>query len=132
MNDDMFDARTYGLLAEFDSLGFLPTTLTLDPEKTANEWKASLIAIIEEMYNHIDVLNSKVKYLKGRVDFIAEQNAELRRRIEAKERATAKNIADWIAFRAFHGGYAESVQNILSELSDLIKRNYGVEAKNDD
>lgn len=35
MNDDMFDARTYGLLAEFDSLGFLPTTLTLDPEKTA-------------------------------------------------------------------------------------------------
>ena len=30
MNDDMFDARTYGLLAEFDSLGFLPTTLTPD------------------------------------------------------------------------------------------------------
>lgn len=30
MNDDMFDARTYGLLAEFDSLGFLPTTLIID------------------------------------------------------------------------------------------------------
>lgn len=48
------------------------------------------------------------------------------------ERETAKNIAGWIAFRAFHGGYAESVQNVLSELSDLIKRNYGVEVKNDD
>lgn len=48
------------------------------------------------------------------------------------ERRTSKNIAEWIAFRAFHGGYAESVQNVLSELSDLIKRNYGVEAKNDD
>ena len=131
MNDDMFDARTYGLLAEFDSLGFLPTTLTLDPEKTANEWKASLIAVIEEMYNHIDVLNSKVKYLKGRIDFIGEQNAELRHRIEATEKATAKIIAKWIAFRAFHGGYAEPVQNVLSELSDVIKRYYGVEVEND-
>lgn len=89
MNDDMFDARTYGLLAEFDSLGFLPTTLTLDPEKTANEWKVSLIAVIEEMYNHINVLNSKVKYLKRRIDFIEEQDAELRHRIEATEKATA-------------------------------------------
>lgn len=44
-------------------------------------------------------------------------------------RETAKNIAEWIAFRAFHGGYAEPIQNILSELSDLIKRNYGVEVK---
>lgn len=132
MNDDAFDARTYGLLAEFDSLGFLPTTLTPDPEKTAKEWKASLIAVIEEMYNHIDVLNSKVKYLKRRIDFIGEQNAELRHRIEATEKATAKSIADWIAFRAFHGGYAEPVQNVLSELSDLIKRNYGVEVENDD
>ena len=25
MNDDIFDARTYGLLAEFDSLGFIPS-----------------------------------------------------------------------------------------------------------
>lgn len=46
-------------------------------------------------------------------------------------RETAKNIAGWIAFRAFHGGYAEPVQNVLSELSDLIKRNYGVEVEND-
>ena len=47
-------------------------------------------------------------------------------------RETAKNIAGWIAFRAFHGGYGEPVQNVLSELSDLIKRNYGVEVGNDD
>lgn len=48
------------------------------------------------------------------------------------ERRTAKNIAGWIAFRAFHGGYAEPVQNVLSELSDLIKRNYGVEVKDNE
>lgn len=44
-------------------------------------------------------------------------------------RETAKRISDWIAFRAYHGGYAEPVQNVLSELSDLIKRNYGVEVE---
>lgn len=47
------------------------------------------------------------------------------------ERKTAKIIAKWIAFRAFHGGYAEPVQNVLSELSDVIKRYYGVEVEND-
>ena len=44
------------------------------------------------------------------------KNAGLRHRIEATEKATAKNIADWIAFRAFHGGYVEPVQNVLSEM----------------
>lgn len=119
-------------LIMFDEMGFMPTLLLPDPEKATAGWKANLVAAIEEMYNHIDVLNSKVKYLKRRIDFVGEQNAELRHRIEATEKATAKSIADWIAFRAFHGGYAEPVQNVLSELSDLIKRNYGVEAKNDD
>ena len=47
------------------------------------------------------------------------------------EQQTARSIADWIAFRAFHGGYGEPVQNVLSELSALIKRNYGVEVEND-
>lgn len=51
------------------------------------------------------------------------------RKIGTIERRTAKNIADWIAFRSLHGGYGEPVQNVLSELSDLIKRNYGVEVK---
>lgn len=53
------------------------------------------------------------------------------RKIDTIERLTAKSIADWIAFRAFHGGYTEPVQNVLSELSDLIKRNYGTEVGND-
>lgn len=48
------------------------------------------------------------------------------------EQQTARSIAKWIAFRAFHGGYAEPVQNVLSELSDLIKRNYGVEVKDNE
>lgn len=113
------------MLIAFDEMGFIPTTLLPDPEKATAEWKASLIAAIKEMDNHIAVLNGKVKYLKERVELLAKQNAELKRTNEATEKATAKNIADWIAFRAFHGGYP--VQNILYELSDLIKRNYRVE-----
>ena len=54
------------------------------------------------------------------------------RKIDTIERLTAKRISEWITFRSFHGGYAEPVQNVLSELSDLIKRNYGVEVKSDD
>ena len=69
---------------------------------------------------------------KAEIDRLKAEIADLKRKIEAVEKATAKGIADWIAFRAFHGGYAEPVQNVLSELSDLIKRNYGVEVKNDD
>lgn len=119
------------ILIAFDDMGFIPTLLLPAPEKARAEWKANLIAAITEMDNHIDVLNSKVKYLKRRIDFIKEQNDDLERKIEAKEKATAKNIADWIAFRSFHGGYAEPVQNVLSELSDLIKRNYSVEEVKD-
>ena len=54
------------------------------------------------------------------------------RRHDIIERETARSIAKWIAFRAFNGGYAEPVQNVLSKLSDLIKKNYGVEVGNDD
>lgn len=67
--------------------------------------------------------------LRRECERLQAKNAELKRTNEATEKATAKNIADWIAFRAFHGGYP--VQNILSELSDLIKRNYRVEEVKD-
>lgn len=67
MNDDMFDARTYGLLAEFDSLGFTPTTLTLDPEKTAKGWKENLVAVITELYKMNDCLNKRVVELEQEV-----------------------------------------------------------------
>lgn len=123
------DDRIDNILVTFDEMDFMPTTLLPDPEKARAEWKANLIAAITEMDNHIDVLNNKVKYLKRRIDFIKEQNDNLERKIEAKEKATAKNIADWIAFRAFRCGYPD--QNVLSELSDLIKRNYSVEEVKD-
>lgn len=67
--------------------------------------------------------------LRRKCERLQAKNAELRHRIEATVKATAKDIADWIAFRAFHGGYP--VQNILYELSDLIKRNYRVEEVKD-
>lgn len=67
IDDDAFDARTYGLLSAFDSLGFVPTTLTPDPEKTAKEWKENLIAVITELYKMNDCLNKRVMELEQEV-----------------------------------------------------------------
>lgn len=64
IDDDMFDERTYGLLATFDSLGFVPTTLTPDPEKTAKEWKENLVAVITELYDRSNCLNKRVMELE--------------------------------------------------------------------
>ena len=73
IDDDMFDARTYGLLAEFDSLGFVPTTLTPDPEKTAKEWKENIVAVITELYEMNDCLNKRVMELEQDVIHAAEK-----------------------------------------------------------
>lgn len=78
-------------------------------------------AFMRALYN-VDGNKAEIEKLKAEI-------ADLKRTKEAKEKATAKSIADWITFRAFHDGYAEPVQNVLSELSDLIKRNYGVEVE---
>ena len=42
MNKDLTD-----LLTEFDEMGYVPTTLTAEPEKAASEWKKRLIEAIE-------------------------------------------------------------------------------------
>lgn len=77
IDDDVFDARTYGLLAEFDSLGFVPTTLTSDPEKTAKEWKENLIAVIKEYENQIEQLKSRLAEYKKPIDkFIKDREAQ--------------------------------------------------------
>lgn len=83
--------------------------------------------------------DNQVRTLATAIKELKDENAGLNREcndylaeIESIQRATAKNIAAWIEFRAFHGGYAEPVQNVLSELSDVIKRKYDVEVENDD
>lgn len=107
-------------LIAFDEMGFEPTTLLPDYERARKAWKANLVAAIEEMDTETEALKRTIKKLQA-------ANVDLKRTNEAIQKTTAKNIADWIAFRAFHGGYAEPFQNVLSELSDLIKRNYGAE-----
>lgn len=65
------------VLVAFDEMGFEPTTLLPDPEKARAEWKASLVAAIKEMDNHIDVLNGKIKYLKEKTEKQSAQIADM-------------------------------------------------------
>lgn len=98
MIDDMLDERTYGLLAAFDSLGFIPTTLTPDPEKTAKEWKESLIAVITELYKMNDGLNKRVMELEQDVIhadekvFYREINVQL-----SEDKIKAEAVKDFAA-----------------------------------
>lgn len=91
--------RIDGLLITFDEMGFEPTTLLPDPEKARAEWKASLVAAINERDNHIEVLNGKIKYLEEKVEFLGKQIADQKRTNEAIQKATAQDVLqqmwDW-------------------------------------
>lgn len=106
MNDDMFDERTYGLLAEFDSLGFVPTTLTPDPEKTAKEWKENLIAVITELYAMNDCLNKRVMELEQEV-------------IHADEKVFYREINVKLSEDKIK---AEAVKKFAEELTERLKK----------
>lgn len=113
------------VLIAFDEMGFIPTLILPDPEKATAEWKANLVAAITEMDNHIEVLNSKVKYLKEKVELLAKQNADLKRTNEAIQRATAQDVLqqmwDW----------KDRGTPFIADIQELADR-YGVEVKNDD
>lgn len=116
MNDDMFDERTYSLLVEFDSLGFVPTTLTPDPEKTAKEWKENLIAVITELYAMNDCLNKRVMELEPEVIhadekvFYREINVKLS---EDKIKAEAvKAFAEKLKEKSYVNNYCREVVEI--------------------
>lgn len=124
MNDDMFDAKTYGLLAVFDSLGFEPTTLTLDPEKTAKEWKENLIAVITELYKMNDCLNKRVMELEQEVIhadekvFYREINVKLS---EDKIKAEAvKAFAEKLKEKSYVNNYCREVVEI-EKIDELLK-----------
>lgn len=106
MNDDMFDARTYGLLAMFDSLGFLPTTLTPDPEETAKEWKENLVAVITELYKMNDCLNKRVMELEQEV-------------IHADEKVFYREINVKLSEDKIK---AEAVKKFAEELTERLKK----------
>lgn len=106
MNDDMFDAKTYGLLAEFDSLGFVATTLTPDPEKTAKEWKENLIAVITELYAMNDCLNKRVMELEQEV-------------IHADEKVFYREINVKLSEDKIK---AEAVKKFAEELTERLKK----------
>lgn len=93
----MYD-RIDDILVTFDGMDFMPTTLLPDPEKARAEWRANLVAAIEEMDNHINVLNGKVKYLKERVELLEKQNADLKRTNEAIQKQAEKKIAECIEY----------------------------------
>ena len=44
---------------------------------------------------------------------------------KAEREQTATNIADWINYRAAHGGYGKIITDVMVELATLIRKNYG-------
>lgn len=114
--------RIDNILVTFDEMDFMPTTLLPDPEKARAEWKAHLVAAIEEMDDHIAVLNIKVKYLKEKVELLGKQNADLKRVNEAIQKATAQDILqqmwDW----------KDRGTPFIADVQELADR-YGVEVE---
>lgn len=45
---------------------------------------------------------------------------------KAEREQTAANIADWINYRAAHGGYGKIITDVMGELATMVRRNYGV------
>lgn len=65
------------LIRDFEEMGFVPTTLTPDPEKTAKEWKEHLVAVIKEYDNQIEQLKSRLVEYKKPIDkFIKDCEAQ--------------------------------------------------------
>ena len=110
------------ILVAFDGMDFMPTTLLPDPEKARAEWKANLIAAINEMDNHINVLNGKVKYLKERLELLGKQNADLKRTNEAIQKATAQDILQQI------WDWSDRETPLIADIQELADK-YGVEVK---
>lgn len=113
------------VLVAFDEMDFEPTNLLPDPERARAEWRANLVAAIKEMDNHINVLNSKVKYLKERVEFLGKQNADFKRTNEAIQKATAQDILQQI------WDWRDCETPLIVDIQELANR-YGVEVENDD
>lgn len=65
------------ILVAFDGMGFVPTTLMPDPEKTAKEWKENLVAAIKGYDNQIEQLKSQLAEYKKPIDkFIKDREAQ--------------------------------------------------------
>ena len=105
MDNIEMDAELQRLLTLFDESGFVPTTCMPDPEEAATEWKTHLVNYIQTMYKKIESLKDENKRLKL---MLIDQRKE-----------TARAITNSIEY------------NLIKVLGH-IKRNYGVEVKNDD
>lgn len=118
--------RIDNILVTFDEMDFMPTTLLPDPEKARAEWKANLVAAIEEMDNKIaqileecaEAINEN-RDLRRKCEQLQAKNADLKRTNEAIQKATAQDILQQIKDRG---------TPFIADIQELVDK-YGVEVE---
>lgn len=70
------------------------------------------------------MLTLKVEYLEEALRNSLKINEFGEKELVQTGKRTAKNIADWIGFRAKNSGYGEPIIKVLEEISEKIRENY--------
>lgn len=117
--------RIDSVLIAFDDMGFMPTLLLPDPKKATAEWKANLVAAIEEMDDKNASLAAKNEALTRSCDDLVrkleEEREELRAAQDEAKRATEHNKTLTFTIECFqktlaeHEAYITGLQNYRLE-----------------
>lgn len=89
----------------------------------------------EKFIKQIEGLSNDVKMYRERADYLEQLLTNITQNIgggkssESIRKQTAKDISDWISFRAENGGYGRPIVKVLEEISDKIRENYRVTCK---
>lgn len=89
-------------------------------------YKAKKILNENSSISAVGCANTFIEMDSNDFDHAAEEIAEL---CEEVQKQTAKDISDWISYRAKNGGYGAPIIKAMIKLSELIKQNFGVEVK---
>lgn len=80
-----------------------------------------------KIYGENKILTQKVEYLEEALRNSLKINEIGEKELVQIGKRTAKDIADWISFRAENGGYGRPIVKALEEISDKIRENYRVD-----
>ena len=83
-----------------------------------------LLSETYKIYGENKMLTQKVEYLEEALRNSLKINEFGEKELVQIGKRTAKNIADWISFRAKNSGYGEPIIKVLEEISEKIRENY--------